>query len=120
MAYHSTNARNLKFILEGRFRIGPGQNCKDYDDIYHPGHKVGVGVYVTLDLKTNEQFDKNNVININGKKYLIALMLRVKPDKIRCPSGYQNFWIVEYFDIVLFLYLIYHKNLINFFFLYSN
>ena len=95
VAYHSTNAKVLKFILEGGFRIGPGQNCKDYDDIYHPGHKVGVGVYVTPDSKTMEEFAKNNVININGKKYLIALMLRVKPDKIRCPSGYQNFWIVN-------------------------
>ncbi len=42
-----------------------------------------------------EQFAKNNVVDINGKKYLISLMLRVKPDKIRCPSGYQNFWIVN-------------------------
>ena len=44
MAYHSINAKIIKNILDTGFRMGPGQNCKDYDDIYHPGHKVGVGV----------------------------------------------------------------------------
>ena len=95
LAYHSINAKIIKNFLGMGFRMGPGQNCKDYDDIYHPGQKVGVGVYFTPDPKKMEEFAKNNVSVINGKKYSIALMVRVKPDKIRCPSGYQSFWVVN-------------------------
>ena len=35
---------------------------------------------------------------INGKKYVIALMVRVKPDKIRCPNGDDNLndiWVLN-------------------------
>ena len=34
-------------------------------------------------------------ISINGKKYMIALMVRVKPDKIRCPSDQKNYWVLN-------------------------
>ena len=95
IAYHGTSGKFLKSILINGFMIGSSQFYQNSRDIYHPDQKVGVGVYVTPDSKTMEQFTKNNVVNINGKKYLIALMLRVKPDKIRCPSGNQNFWIVN-------------------------
>ena len=95
VAYHGVNTKTIRFILLGGFKPGGGQVYNDYDDIYHPGNKVGVGAYFTPDPKIMEEFAKNSVININGKKYLITLMVRVKPDKIRCPSGYKNFWIVN-------------------------
>ena len=40
-------------------------------------------------------------ININENKYIRALMIRVKPDKIRCPNGgdyEKDHWILNSSD----------------------
>ena len=34
-------------------------------------------------------------IEINGKKYMIGFMMRVKPDKIRKPEDKNDFWILN-------------------------
>ena len=94
VAYHSVDGKVLSMIIFSGFRAGGRQIYKDNEDIYHPGQKVGAGVYFTPDPKIMDNFN-NKVININGKKYKCALMVRVKPDKIRCPSENKNFWILN-------------------------
>ena len=34
-------------------------------------------------------------MKIQGKKYKVGFMLRVKPDKIRFPSSQPNFWVLN-------------------------
>ena len=81
------------------------QIFKDYDDIYHPGQKVGRGVEFFHDPKKLDEYFEfsslRNVINIKEKKYISALMVRVKPDKIRCPNGdddAKGSWILNSSD----------------------
>ena len=82
----------LRFILKDGFKICGHNIFENNDDIYHPGNKVGKGVCVSPIIEKTENYC-NDSIKIKGKKYKIALMLRVKPDKIRCPSS-QNFLLV--------------------------
>ena len=76
---------------------GASQSLKDFDDDNHPGKKIGEGVYCSNDIGFIE---KNNLCGnsntqINGKKYKMAFMLRVKPDRIRVNKNYPNQWILD-------------------------
>lgn len=76
---------------------GAGQGLKDFDDDNHPGKKIGEGVYCSNDIG---YIEKNNLCGnsntqINGKKYKMAFMLRVKPDRIRFNKKYPNEWILD-------------------------
>ena len=39
--------------------------------------------------------ENTEIININGYDYKIGFMIRVKPDKIRCPESYKDIWVVN-------------------------
>ena len=69
------------------------QQFKDEGDRYHPNQKVGEGVYMTPYPNIMEQFC--NTYNIQGKKYKIGLMCRVMPDKIRCPTSTEDYWVIN-------------------------
>ena len=76
---------------------GANQSLKDFDDDNHPGKKIGEGVYCSNDIG---YIEKNNLCGnsntqINGKKYKMAFMLRVKPDRIRVNKNYPNEWILD-------------------------
>ena len=62
-------------------------------DINHPGEKVGVGVYCSPDINIIEAY--SGIMNIQGNKYKVAFMLRVKQDKIRIPSNQKNYWVLN-------------------------
>ena len=94
VAYANASERTLNFILEDGFRAGRGQAFENYDDIYHPGNKVGQGVYCSPNVDIMEQYSRES-IEIEGKKYKMGLMVRVKPDKIRCPSIQSNYWVLN-------------------------
>ena len=98
VAYAGVNQKILRFILQGGFKPGFQQVYADYDDIYHPGNKVGHGVYCSPNVEIIEKFGLEP-IEINGQKYNIGLMLRVKKDKIRCPSNELNFWVLDPHEI---------------------
>ena len=71
-------------------------NEKSYEfesDIRHNGKKVGLGVYTSPNPEIMEKITEK--VNINENMYKIGLMLRVKPDKIRCPESNKNLWIVN-------------------------
>jgi len=70
----------------------------NYDDIFHPGQKVGKGIYLTPSPKGMELVGKYNIFDINEKKYMVGMMVRVKPCKIRCPSLCDktiDYWILN-------------------------
>ena len=69
------------------------QQFKDEGDRYHPNQKVGEGVYMTPYPNIMEQYC--NTYNIQGKKYKIGLMCRVMPDKIRCPTSTEDYWVIN-------------------------
>lgn len=84
-------------IVNGGFKKGKYQCLSNEDDINHPGQKIGIGVYVSPKIEyieTNNYAGKSNIM-INGKKFKMAFMLRVKPDKIRRCTKYIDEWILE-------------------------
>ena len=83
-------------IYKSKFRPGSGQAHQNEDDIFHPGKKVGKGVYCSPKIETAEEY--SGISEINGIKYKTVLMTRVKPDAIRqceCTRGNSEYWVVD-------------------------
>jgi len=95
VSYHNTKGMFLKPIVTNGFKIGQNQSYKDANDIYHPGQKVGTGIYFNNNLNLLEYFADLQSFEFKGKKYMAALMARLKPDKIRSPSSSPNFWVLN-------------------------
>jgi hypothetical protein len=71
------------------------ENCPDY---FHPGRKVGKGVYITPLIKVAEQYAGISIIG--GKKYKTVIMVRVKPNARRhcheCEESKKyEYWVVN-------------------------
>ena len=87
-------------IYKSSFKPGKGQAHEFCDDQFHPGQKVGRGVYCTRTIKTAA--DKYaGISEINGIKYKTVLMVRVKPEAIRhCDTCLDSkapfdYWVVN-------------------------
>ena len=108
VAYHgvasgqtSEDVKNVTGIIaKTTFKEGSRQAHSGCPDQYHPGQKVGVGVYCTPTIKTaSEQYA--GISEINGIKYKTVLMVRVKPSAIRhCDNCWDskapyNYWVVN-------------------------
>ena len=78
----------------GSFLVGKGQSCKNYDDVRHPGQKVGEGVYCTPNIKVAEDYAGQSSI-VNGRRYKMVFMMRVKPDRIRTSKEPPQEWILD-------------------------
>ena len=87
-------------ICKDTFKVGPHQAHENCDDQYHPGKKVGRGVYCTPTIATAEKYYAG-ISNINGINYKTVLMVRVKPSAIRhcdtCSDSRapNNYWVVN-------------------------
>ncbi len=70
-----------------------GQIYENENDIKHPGKLVGIGLYCS----PLPQFLDNNseIFNINGINYKCGIMIKIKPDKIRCPKGNKDIWVIN-------------------------
>ena len=101
VAYHgvgrSENTDKVKLITgiicKSSFKAGKNnvhENCKD---VYHPGKKVGIGVYCTPNIGTAESY--SGISEINGSKYKTVLMVRVKPEAIRHCTDSGDYWVVN-------------------------
>ena len=71
------------------------ENCPDY---FHPGRKVGKGVYITPLIKVAEKYAGISIIG--GKKYKTVIMVRVKPKARRhcheCEESKKyKYWVVN-------------------------
>ena len=82
-------------IIKDGFKAGSGQAFSDHLDENHPGQKVGIGVYCSPDPYVMERYAQCSNIVINGKKYLMGFMMRVKPDKIRYSVDEPNYWVLN-------------------------
>ena len=80
-------------IVKSNFKAGSNQVHEDCDDIFHPGKKVGRGVYCTPNVETAE--DYSGISEINGIQYNTVLMVRVKPDAIRHCEDSGDYWVVN-------------------------
>ena len=108
VAYHGVasgqNSEDVKkvtgIICNTTFKAGGGQAHQNCDDQYHPGKKVGPGVYCTPTIKTAEE-QYAGISEINGIQYKTVLMVRVKPEAIRhcdtCSDSRapHNYWVVN-------------------------
>ena len=81
-----------KIVIEG-FKIGPNQEHEVCDDIFHPGKKVGKGVYCFSSINTAELY--SGISKINGIPFKTVLIVRVKSDAIRMCQDYIGYWIVN-------------------------
>ena len=70
-----------------------GQGYKNSNDSYHPGEKVGEGVYVTPQPSVME--NHCGIIKCGDQKYKVGIMTRVKPELIRCPAEKQDYWVIN-------------------------
>ena len=86
-----------KSIIVGGFKAGKGQYYKNDDDARHPGNKVGIGVYCSPDPKVMEEYAKGSKSEtiVNGKKFIMGFMMRVKPDKIRYSKSKPDYWVLN-------------------------
>ena len=85
-------------IIGMGFKAGKGQAHKNCEDQFHPGNKVGEGIYCTPFITTAEHFAGES--EINGKKYKTVIMVRVKPSARRhcdkCEeSRVHKYWVVN-------------------------
>ena len=89
VAYHGTGIYAVKAILESKFKAGGGQVHQNYDDLNHPGQKVGVGVYCSPKITEAEGYgDKDS-------NYKVVFMCRVNPKTVRISSNYPDYWVVD-------------------------
>ena len=102
VAYHgigryagsSDNVKNITGIIcKTSFKAGSNQVHKDCNDLFHPGKKVGSGVYCTPNVGTAEGY--SGVSSINGINYSTVLMVRVKPSAIRHCSDSGDYWVIN-------------------------
>ena len=84
-------------ILAGGFRPGKGQAYAGSDDARHPGNKVGLGVYCSPNPSVMESYasSSRSETSVNGKKFMMGFMMRVKPDKIRYSSSNTDYWVLN-------------------------
>ena len=85
-------------IYKSRFKKGERQKHSKCDDQFHPGKKVGDGVYCTPTIKTAEMYAGKS--EIHGHIYKTVLMVRVKPSARRhCDTCWDskahNYWVVN-------------------------
>ena len=94
------NMQNEETVMRQKFKLA--------DDKYHMGEKVGEGVYMTPNPVIMEQFC--SVYQYGGETFKIGIMCRVRPEKIRCPSQSEDYWIINGTDNEVRPYRILIKN----------
>ena len=82
----------LKTKIKNGLNQGKSQTKWNLNDIRHHGKKIGTGVYLTPNINLVENYC--GIITFNKEKYRVALMVKVKIDKIREPKDI-NFWILN-------------------------
>jgi len=92
-------------IYQGGFIAGNGQayeNSKNINKRYIPkdnehdfSKKVGRGVYCSPNPNVMDQYANYTNTKVNGIKYKIGFMMRVRPDKIRICAGCPEYWVLD-------------------------
>ena len=97
VAYHGirSNLDAVKGIMNSYLKAGANQNCRNDDDMMHPGKKCGKGVYVTPNIKVAEEYTEGFGVFELNKTYRIVLQCRVNPKKIRQSAREPEYWILN-------------------------
>ena len=77
------------------FKPGGEQAYENYDDARHPGQKVGIGVYCSPKPDVMEEYAGTSSNQVNGKRFKMGFMMRVKPDKIRYSDDMPDYWVLN-------------------------
>ncbi len=102
IAYHAVGTRIVKKLEEavgniakGGFKIGPRQKFKD--SVNEKGQTIGRGVYCSPDPEVLEAYARGakSETVVDGKKYMMGFMMRVKPDKINIPVEQPDYWVLN-------------------------
>ena len=107
VAYHGVevgqSSNEIQYIIgkinKMSFKKGNRQVHANCPDIYHPGKKVGTGIYCSPIFKTASNFA--GITCINGVRYKTLLQVRVNPVAIRhCNKCFYsrdpfNYWVVN-------------------------
>ena len=106
VAYHGIGSKNafkledaVNNIVTKGFKIGQARAFKndDDDDLNHKGQKVSIGIYCSPKpsvMDDNAKWSKTDTI-VNGKRYKVGFMMRVKPGKIRISSSFKDYWVLN-------------------------
>ena len=100
IAYHGVGGRlptklvkdKLQKKIKEGLKQGRSQTKCHLDDIRHPGKIIGTGGYWTPNINIAENY--SGIISFNKERYKVALMAKVRIDKIR-ESKDINFWILN-------------------------
>ena len=106
VAYHGTGVKMgssftlekvTNSILSGGFKAGLGQAYAECEDARHPGQKVGIGVYCSPNPYVMESYAScaQTSTCINGVKYMMGFMMRVKPERIRYSDSQKDYWVLN-------------------------
>jgi len=82
-------------IIKYGFKNGDKNSHANCNDIFHPGKKIGNGVYASPNKDTTKQY--SGTIIIKGSKYLTLFLIKVKKSDIRkcnCPNA-SDYWYSE-------------------------
>lgn len=82
-------------IIKNGFKNGDKNAHANCNDIFHPGKKIGNGVYVSPNIDIAKQY-AGTIIN-QGSKYLTLFLVKVKRSAIRkcnCPDA-SDYWILR-------------------------
>ena len=105
VAYHGVgrDSNEVKkitgLIIKGqkqKFKAGACQAHRGCKDKFHEGKSVGEGAYCTPTIKTAESY--SGISTINGVDYKTVIMVRVKPEAIRCCGECEfasDYWVVN-------------------------
>ena len=104
VAYHGvgSSSNGVQILKQGNnislnnLQTGIRQLFKNSNDYFHPGKQVGEGVYLSPKPSVIEKY--SGTFAYRGKKYKIAFMTRIRPDKIRCPEEEKDYWIINETD----------------------
>ena len=80
-------------IVRSKFKEGGNQTHQDCEDHYHPGQKVGKGLYCSKSINHAEKYA--GICEINEQKFKTVLMLRVNPEAIRHCNCDSELWVVN-------------------------
>ena len=89
VAYHATNLKFAKSIMETSLQPGNAQVHEKAWDLNHPGQRVGKGVYCSPDISETECYGGD------CEGYKCVFMCRVNPRTVRISSDYPKYWVVN-------------------------
>ena len=88
---HNIDIKNEWSIAYHCINVGINNYFKNHMDQY--GHNIGEGVYMSPKPEIMESSCPE--ITYDKKKYKIGIICRLRPDKIRYPNGFENYWIIN-------------------------